>query len=183
MTLRTWLCCYLLLQVCTRSPGGHLRTYGHLPASVSTHLAPLIDAQQITLTAQLVPATGTDLSDLNINEQEVMTAAVAAAAAASTDPITEEPSAVLDSMQASSSSAGHNANSSASTLTRMGSGIWKVKLTATTITSAAADAGSPLDVAAALQLAADAGNNTLEPGKNSGAVLSSAFEHILQQTR
>eukprot|EP00878_Enallax_costatus_P015138 GHUV01015850.1.p1 GENE.GHUV01015850.1~~GHUV01015850.1.p1 ORF type:complete len:977 (+),score=369.04 GHUV01015850.1:95-3025(+) len=168
-----------MLQVCTRSPAGHLRTYGHLPASVSAHLAPLIDAQQITLTAQLVQTAATDLTDLDSSEQE-HAAAATAIPMDSIGLIADTPAAAGSRHASSSAAPGHN---SSGTLTRMGSGTWVVKLTATQVSSAAGVAGSSVDAATALALAADAGRDSLEPGKNSGAVLASAFEHILQQTR
>jgi hypothetical protein len=38
-------------------------------------------------------------------------------------------------------------------------------------------------VTAALEAAAAAGIQSLEPGRNNGAVLAASFEHILQQAR
>lgn len=174
--------------MCTRSHGGHLRTHGHLPASVSAHLAPLLDSQQITVTAQLVPTTVDADDQLDRQQQHTVAAAADVSATEATEQgntaQSETPAVTSGSRQGSTSNTAKSGSSSgASTLARMGSGTWKVKLQILVSSSAAADASSAVDVSAAVELAASAGSDSLEPGKNSGAVLSSAFQHVLQQTR
>jgi hypothetical protein len=68
---------------------------------------------------------------------------------------------------------------------RTGSGSvrWRLKLTVRLAGSATAAAAAAGPVTAALEAAAAAGIQSLEPGRNNGAVLTASFEHILQQAR
>lgn len=137
-----------------------MRPHGHLPASVASHLASLLDSAQVEATAELADEA----------------AAAADASSSGELPPSEGAAAAADS--------------SSSSLARTGSGSirWRLKLTirlagCTTSAAAAADAGPVAAVTAALEAAAAAGIQSLEPGRNNGAVLSASFEHILQQAR
>uniref|UniRef100_A0A383VBR8 Fanconi-associated nuclease n=1 Tax=Tetradesmus obliquus TaxID=3088 RepID=A0A383VBR8_TETOB len=147
--------------VCSRTRAGGMRPHGHLPASVASHLASLLDSAQVEATAELADE-----------------AAAAAADASSSGELPPFEGAAAA------------ADSSSSSLARTGSGSirWRLKLTirlagCTTSSAAAAAAGPVAAVTAALEAAAAAGIQSLEPGRNNGAVLSASFEHILQQAR
>ncbi|WIA16211.1 hypothetical protein OEZ85_012924 [Tetradesmus obliquus] len=149
--------------VCSRTRAGGMRPHGHLPASVASHLASLLDSAQVEATAELA--------------DEAAAAAAADASSSGELPPFEGAAAAADS--------------SSSSLARTGSGSirWRLKLTirlagCTTSSAAAAAAAGPVAaVTAALEAAAAAGIQSLEPGRNNGAVLSASFEHILQQAR
>ncbi|WIA36406.1 hypothetical protein OEZ86_007718 [Tetradesmus obliquus] len=149
--------------VCSRTRAGGMRPHGHLPASVASHLASLLDSAQVEATAELA--------------DEAAAAAAADASSSGELPPSEGAAAAADS--------------SSSSLARTGSGSirWRLKLTirlagcTTSAAAAAADAGPVAAVTAALEAAAAAGIQSLEPGRNNGAVLSASFEHILQQAR
>jgi len=125
-----------------------MRPYGHLPASVSAHLAGLLDAHLVEITAQQV--------------------------------------ATLDSTSSSKAHAGPTATSSMSASLagagNLNSGQLSSHLKLTIVLTASGRQANARDIASTIDSAATAGLESLEAGKQNGAVLAASFEHILQQT-
>lgn len=147
---------------------GQQRAHGHLPAAVAAHLAPLMDGSRVVVQAQLAAA-----------------AAAPGRAAGAAASLTRRRSSTPQ-LQSSPGSQGsddllqHTAvDAPDDSAQQQQQQLLHLHVTVT----CEADPHAAAAALTAIDRAASAGLDSLQPGRSSGALLTAAFEHILQQTQ
>jgi hypothetical protein len=167
--------------VCSIDACGIQRTHGHLPAAVACHLAPLMDKGDVSIEVQLL-------------QQAAPTIAAAALAAQpgrssrrSSTPQWPDSAVVIgagDSTEqphAAAAAGGSSCGDPPVQQQQQQQSLPQLQLHVTLCEVVQAEQAAA--TLSAVDRAASAGLESLQPGRSSGAMLAAAFEHIMSETR